>query len=298
MYNQKRVVAVVPAGRAKYLEILVHYLRANSHILDVCHLWCNTEDPDDIEYLHQLADADDGFFQFVAPIIPVDGTMSIYHFFRYCCEAETIYIRFDDDICWIAPDAIETLVRFRIDNPEYFLVYTNTINNSICSYLHQRIGCLGTEAGVCEYDVLGRVSHRSPELARAAHLTFLDAVERKDVDRYHFPRWIAWEFERISINCICWSGSAFAEFNGNVGPDEEVWLSQEKPRQIGRPNAICGGAIAAHFAYYTQREWLEANTDLLDRYGELARNAEGRGKREEGRGKRGEGRYQPGSYRE
>lgn len=266
-------MAVVPAGRARFLEILLPYLNANRHILDVCHLWRNTEDPDDIEYIYAAAAGEDAFIQVISPTIPVDGIWSIHHFFRYCCDPGTVYIRFDDDVCWIAPDALEALVRFRLENPDYFLVYANTINNSICSYIHQRLGCFGTAAGVCEYDVLGAVSHASPELAELAHKSFLNRLEGGCVDAYHFPRWIACGFERISINCICWLGSDFAEFHGEVGDYEEVWLSEERSGAEGRPTVICGEALVSHFAYHTQRAWLEGNTNLLERYRILSLSA-------------------------
>ncbi len=266
MFKAHRVVAVVPAGRKRYLEILVPYIRANSRIIDACHLWCNTVNAEDIEYMHGIAEADDGLFQVVSPTVKVNGFRSIHHFFRYCCDPGVVYIRFDDDICWMAPDAVEKLVSFRLANPNYFLVIANTINNSICSTIHQRLGCFGTEEGLCEYDAFGDVSHGSPQLACLAHRSFLNCLKSGDVSGYRVPLWIALNYERIPINCICWLGSEFAPFNGMVGVDEEEWLTRVKPQQLGRPNAICGQALVSHFAYYTQREWLEANTNLLARY--------------------------------
>jgi hypothetical protein len=51
----------------------------------------------------------------------VNGIHSINAFYRQCVEKDAIYFRLDDDIVWMEPDMIEKMVRFRIDNPEYFL---------------------------------------------------------------------------------------------------------------------------------------------------------------------------------
>jgi hypothetical protein len=107
MLDKFKVAAVVPAGRRKYLEILSPYLLANRRVLDNCSLWCNTEDEGDIRYMRELA-ARDSFFHVVPPSIPVDGVRSIYHFFIECTDPDTVYVRFDDDISWLAPDAVET----------------------------------------------------------------------------------------------------------------------------------------------------------------------------------------------
>jgi hypothetical protein len=38
---------------------------------------------------------------------------------------------------------------------------------------------------------------------------------------------------------------------------------------MGRPNVICGDALFGHFAFYTQRRYLEGVTTLLDDYRDL-----------------------------
>lgn len=62
-----------------------------------------------------------------------------------------------------------------------------------------------------------------------------------------------------------------ARDDGNVGNDEEQWLSVDKPRSMGNAhrNVIYGGAICAHFSFYTQRDHLD-RTDILQQYKELA----------------------------
>jgi len=73
-----------------------------------------------------------------------DGPSTIHTWYtlKDCCDPDTVFVRVDDDICWMAEDCLYNLVRFRVDNPEHFLVYTNTINNAVCAFLHQRAGVL------------------------------------------------------------------------------------------------------------------------------------------------------------
>jgi hypothetical protein len=93
------------------------------------------------------------------------------------------------------------------------------------------------------------------------------------LDKWHksFREWHCLEYERVSINCISWLGSTFAQFNGKVGIDEEQWLSVDKPRTMepGSHNVIIGNAIVAHFSFYTQRAHLDA-TDILDEYAKIS----------------------------
>ena len=54
MINHKKVVVVTPAGRKRYLEILVHYILKEKNIIDKYVLWGNTRNQEDIEYMKYL----------------------------------------------------------------------------------------------------------------------------------------------------------------------------------------------------------------------------------------------------
>ena len=43
----------------------------------------------------------------------------------------------DDDVVWFEPELFEKMVKFRVDNPEYFLVSPLVINNALSTYLLQ-----------------------------------------------------------------------------------------------------------------------------------------------------------------
>jgi hypothetical protein len=261
-----KVIGVTPAGRRQYLSVLVPHILRSRHVFDEYHLWANTTDPDDLLYMEELARAHYPFFRVIQPEIPVEGRSSIAHFFKHAREPGTIYVRFDDDICWMAPDAIERLVAFRAKTPWSFLVYANTVNSTICSHLHQRLGRIPFSTGIVGYDAFCPVGWRDGRFAAIVHECLLAAIQEQKTASYLFDQWILHSFERVSVNACAWIGE------GMVVPengDEEHWIAVECPRRLNRPNVICGTALVSHFAYYTQRPYL-SGTDLLNRYQSLA----------------------------
>ena len=54
----------------------------------------------------------------------VNGIASINAFYRDCCDKDTIYMKLDDDVVWFEPELFEKMVKFRVDNPEYFFSIT------------------------------------------------------------------------------------------------------------------------------------------------------------------------------
>jgi hypothetical protein len=265
LYQDKTVITVTPAGRQAYLEILVPYLLANRHIIDRHRFWVNTVNRRDIHYIESLVAQYPDFFEaeYLPEGVSYQESYSICHFFPGCCDPNTVYIRFDDDICYIHPRTVENLLAYRLANPEPFLVYPVIVNNCLITHLLQEKGALTTEAGMAGYTCMGK-GWRSGPLAHAVHHDFLTKLMTSQVDDFVLPDRVFDQYERVSINCICWMGSDFQAFGGIVDKDEELWLSVVKPKELERPNALCGNALVAHFAFYTQRHYLENNTnDLL-----------------------------------
>ena len=263
MIDSYKVVVVTPAGRKRYLELLIPQIVALQPYVDEYRLWANTTDKEDLKYMEEVAAQYPGFLVVEPLAVKHNGSMSIYSFFKKCVEADTVYVRFDDDVILIdSPSAFADLVRFRIANPKYFLVYGNIMNNAISSHIHQRMGNLNIEAGVAAYKCNDEMGWNNPRFAANVHLQVLDGP----LSRFHHTRnWDLFEYERVSINCISWLGSNFATFNGEVGFDEEQWLSVDKPKASQQMNCIFGGFVCVHYAFYTQRDYMD-KTDILKLY--------------------------------
>ena len=189
-------------------------------------------------------------------------------FFKFAIDPDTIYIRLDDDVVWLEPNLIRKLSKFREQNTEPFLVYSNTINNAMMTYLHQRMNAidnssLDIKVEYCAFDPQGL---KNPIVAEKVHNNFINKVKNNKLDDYKFKRWNLIGYETVSINCISWLGKDFKEFEGNVHIEEEPWLSRTKPIELNSPNTIF-----AHFAFGPQREYLD-RTDILQKYENLAFN--------------------------
>jgi hypothetical protein len=270
MYNGYKVVAVTPAGRQRYLEILAPYI-INNELVDEWRLWVNTADQQDLRYIHALefhSRKTHGKIKLeignpAIPIIQERIGYSIYQYFRNCCDTNTIYIRFDDDICYVAPPAIHNLLISRMHHCESFLVFANINNNAIISHLQQRFRRFDCNK-IITYNCTDEIGWNNGQFAESLHREFLDR------DRpWYMPDWELNIYERFSINCFAFFGRDFASFGGIVDPNEECWLTIDKPRELQRPNLVCGDSIVSHYAFYTQRPYLDT-TDILDKYRQLS----------------------------
>src|SRR4051812_9508480 len=121
MFEGYRIVAVTPAGRRRYMELLVPQI-LDSDIVDRYDIWVNTVDPADVAFFDGLAAKYDRVRLVPQPDRKPPGVEAIHGFHRHAVDSDTIYIRFDDDVVWVEPGFFETLLRFRVDHPDYFLV--------------------------------------------------------------------------------------------------------------------------------------------------------------------------------
>lgn len=265
MYKDYKIVIVTPAGRKRYLELLIPYILKLRPLVDEYRLFMNTGIQEDIDYMVSLEKQYESFIklQYLPSRKHLQLGAAIASFLKNCTDEHTIYLRLDDDIIYLDDlPHFQAFLDFRIEHPEYFLVYLNILNNGITSYIHQRFGHVDTKEGIVNYDATDKIGWESPTFANYLH----EEILRKGIDAFRFNQpWILYNHELVSVNAICWFGSEFAKFNGEVNPDEERWLSVIKPQQIHRYNCIYGNCVCVHFSFWTQRTLLDT-TDLLERY--------------------------------
>ena len=81
-------------------------------------------------------------------------------------------------------------------------------------------------------------------------------------------------YERLSINFLAIRGCDIMDVFPFPQADDEEYLTKIRPKEVGRHVVVDGGALAAHFAFRSQRtahggrglDW----TDLLERYRDYA----------------------------
>jgi hypothetical protein len=264
MIDNYKIVCNTAAGRRRYMQYLIPFVVAND-VVDRYDLWINTTNKQDIEFFKILSEKFPKINLVYQPDGIVDGNRSINAFYKQCIEEDTIYFKLDDDIIWMEPNMLEKMVRFRIDNPEYFIVSPLVINNAICTYIMQNTGKIKLNkyytARAAE-DVLWK----SGAFAVQLHEWFLTTQlpDKRYKNLYCGKRPIA--MNRFSINSILWFGHEMKKFEGIVPDDDEEYLSVIKPTALGAVNCINGDAITAHFAFFTQRKQLD-KLNILNRYG-------------------------------
>lgn len=256
MFEGKKVIAVTPAGRRCNLEILAPYMLRDRGIIDKWVLWLNTPHSDDVACCRELREKFPDFVE-ILELGKFSRKMPQPMFYETAIDPDAIYLKYDDDICYVHRDAVDSILRYRSENPEYFVVMGNIINNGMCAAIHQRNGSM-------DFKVDGKIVkidrnydnklYRNTNIANYVHRTFIEDVLNNDVEKYLFPEYPLGSYENFSINLICWEGERFAGFGGKVeGDDEERWICCIKTRNDGIKNSICGGALVAHHAFYTQR---------------------------------------------
>jgi len=263
-------VIVIPSGRRKYMRILLPYLLKAKGLVDAVVLWMNTEDKDDRDWCKKLIERESDFvyaqnehnpFLESRPKGPAQ-----FFFLAQCNDADTIYVKIDDDICFIAEDAIKNLLACRMQHDEKLMVSGNVINNTTCSFFHQTHGILSTVHGKALIRRGDPVGWASAEFAEYVHRTFLSKTpdEYKMIGSAYFD-----ELEYIPVNAISWKGSdipqPFDELNSR---SPETWFCRQAPKKYKKGNMLCGDAVFAHFAFRSNVEYLEG-TDLLQQYEDL-----------------------------
>jgi len=316
MIEGYKIIPFIPAGRKRTLEILFRYFQKNRNVIDEVMLWQNTPYSADVDFLYETAKRDPMFkvytlpeeYNFyynniketqtvkwgdtervLEPLKPGDKRSgpvqwNTGRFFEYTVDPEAIYIRFDDDIVYLEDDYFEKMVKFRIENPEYFLVFGNIWNNAIISWIHQQEGRIGHDFGtVSEPFCMDMIGWGSGEFAEYIHELLLKGIkEGQSFDfeggAYH-PSFKytdkAYEMDngfRFSISNFAFFGKDFAEFGGKFTDlDEEKFLTEVYPVANDRKSVICS-ALCSHFTFSPfQKPHIMNNTNLLERYGDLSK---------------------------
>jgi hypothetical protein len=266
--KETQTIIVTPAGRKRYLEILFNHLSKQKKDFTVWQLWLNTENQEDIEFCKSLERHYD-WIECYDLDVPFRGLKSIYTFFKYCINKDCVYIRLDDDVVYLEKGFIRKFATARKKNPVPFLMYANIVNNVLCDHIHQRIGALSLNPCPINYSVMDEIGWADPQVAKVKHDSFFENYYQNNIDSYKFNffwRLKLHNVERCSINAISWLGERFAEFGGVVGEDEEQWLSVDKPVHDGSYNVIYGDALCVHYAFYTQRDFIDSQDYILKKY--------------------------------
>ena len=281
MLQDHRIVAVIPCGRERYLRALLPYLLSDRcGCVDEVHMWVNTDVQSDLEFFAAmeakhpklkrvftggqlrkgLYDASRNHYQY---------NDSVNRFYPLCVDHKTVYVKLDDDICYVHPGFFEAICGEAIAREgKAFGVLGNVWNVPLTSKLHQERGIIDHRFGACTGDPRCPVACTNGEFAAYLHERFFELLAANELDRLRFP-----SFDitgRNRIGAMAWLGETFARFGGHVGDADEKELTQRLPQSLDLPLRMCGDAIVSHFCFSHQRAFCEDHTDTLQRYQQLA----------------------------
>lgn len=266
MYQRYKVKVLIFAGRKETMEILMPQIK--SDYIDEIIIGVNTNNQNDLEYIYLLKD---NFEKIVYEEVPKGIQRCSQESFRYFYtkmeDEDTIYFKLDDDLIYIEPGYFEKTLEFRVNHPEYICVYPMIINNPLCNYL---LAKKGVPLKYNNYDTpnLMYLTWKDPTVAEKlleGFAKFKD-VDIWKVDNFEFGK--EYNFNgsfgciRPSINAICFFGKDFKDLNvKNYRSDDEEHLTNDV-FNCGRKSIILGDTLVTHYAFFTQRNYLNSKNVL------------------------------------
>ena len=256
MINNYKIVAVSPVGRKPTLSILASYMVKMTSFIDEWQLWNNAGNIDDEKYIFKLQTVYPNFIKVISKLdrsYPNYGTCCIlYHYYKDCIDENTIYVRIDDDVVFIDIDTFKDFLQFRIDNPEYFIIYPLIINNIFASwklansgkftdfhyyspageeyekYINNNIEhikqldiydpTLRVAKIIPEHLILNPLYWKDPSFTTYIHNKFLNTPK----EYFYIDNWLLDNYEIISNQCSCWFGKDFKNIK-EVSQEDEPW---------------------------------------------------------------------------
>jgi hypothetical protein len=134
-----RVVGVVFYGRRDRSSILECYTRqnlvSNGGWLDEVIWAANTDNEEDIAWINTVAANSNGDYKVVR--MDQKGYGNVYE--ATFTDRKTIYVKIDDDVVYIEPQAIAKAVTTLISNPDALIVSANVVNSPALGWWHYHL---------------------------------------------------------------------------------------------------------------------------------------------------------------
>jgi hypothetical protein len=256
----KRLVACIPAGRRRFLELLVPQVLADRRV-DSLELWQNTADLQDLAWMAdcahrepriKLVHASGG----IQPSATGQYNDTVWRFYAGTAGPNTVYCRFDDDIVWVAGDYFSQAYAALIREPRPIYVLSNVVNSPKSDQLARPLEDLRSQ-------ITNRYLRTEGPHAEQVHRRFLDAIDSDQLQAWLWPDRDEGP-ARHRIGVMSWLGEE-GSFWRMVGSTDELTVGTEVPKRLNRSVRYAGSALVSHFAFGWQHGHLDA-TDLLSEY--------------------------------
>lgn len=276
MIGNYKVKVFIFAGRRKFMELCVKQMLQHEQI-DGITICMNQRNDDDREYAKSLPSLSDKITLMYCPDEITSVSERYYYFFGKHRDIDTIYFKVDDDVVYISPNAIKTLLEYRLSHIEYVSLFPFVVNNPMCNCM---VNGRWMKNGVSDMNYMEE-SWKSGEFAKNLHLSFikygLHGVSDTDftyTSCYYVKSRKDWI--RPAINFLCYFGFEMnAMYTANSEcfkhDADEQFIVHDYMMTTTRMNHVCTDAVVAHFSFGPQSEYLKHYEDeILAKYKEKA----------------------------
>lgn len=283
MIAGKKVVAWTPYGREATVSILFDYIRREHErgLIDEYWLYLNT-DPEqvgDLAYAFKLAREHRGWVRLIerpdeCPRLQPKQRNTGYAY-RFMADPDALFFRFDDDIVYVHPDAVENLCTAKVALPGTLACFALMWNNAITSWYAQKLDIIPKAFGVVQSPFcMDPVGWGDGEFAVKIHRLLLDWIESGTPEKaYFYQNYPLAPRQQFSVSCHVIDGQDFMTLPtpGVLDyPEEEHWITVHRPPLIGKTNDIVGDALVSHYTFYPQGA-IVRSTNILERYRTIAK---------------------------
>jgi len=278
MIGNYKVKAFVFAGRRKYMELCIRLLLQHKAIdgITVC---VNTRTKEDYAYSMSLPSLSEKISVLEVPkeLEGCHANQKFFYFYQKHCDIDTIYFKVDDDIVYLSPDAVDNMLKFRLEHPEYVLVMPFVVNNPFCNCMIRNKWIVDGHGDAGYMDA----TWASGEFAKNIHESFIK-YGISDVDDTEFDHTSAHymkyrkDWIRPAINMICYFGFDMMNMVNDVGTkfrddSDEQYIVHDFTLNSRRKNIVLTNSVAAHYSFYCQTEAMKPfEDDILGKYMEKA----------------------------
>lgn len=157
-----KVVALIFYGRRRFVSILDCYLKVrtpnalkfcakctadtkmqrnlavNGGLLDEVVFVAKTEVQEDLDFLDELLASEPKYYS----VHRVNSTGGDYSKMYSVCERGNVYVKIDDDILFIDDSTIRSIVKRKVEHPEFYIVSANVVVNFAVAWVHYHLGAI------------------------------------------------------------------------------------------------------------------------------------------------------------
>jgi hypothetical protein len=275
MWKNKKVVSITPVGRSRYIDMLFPYLLKNNNIIDEHIFWNNTDSVKDIEYIEKLCQKYSEFFKFDKKntFDSLNYKKMINYIYFLYNESNTIYIKINDDICWMSEDCIPNLLNFRTKYENFFLVYPMIVNSGRTDFIYQVMGYLPlklSDKSPISYRDEINLADFPAESSHIIHKCFINLIKKDKIKDLLIEKYIINNYERIPEHMVCWFGESFQKMNNQNIYDLNCF-SELEPKSRGQYSCFCGSSVVSHFSHLNHEEILYSCSDIVFEYENLSK---------------------------